>query len=542
MRRYNFEILGSLPSSDAVAGILSAANGDAPERVVLLLPPQEGLTDYKRRERIANAKSEIVQGGLIQYPGTDSLMLSRFFERGAEKEIKASLTHAEHVAPMIDVLYKEAKTPIIVLDAQNRESFWMALRAMGVESEDLFAVAELGALKPEAKTRRVSKPIGEAHLLCADLMGQNVSHSDYEARDLINMIRRATKVKLPDVDMEDQAMGSYFLRELAFNTDDKGVKLARAARELRARLPFTRVNNEEIVIIRRSDKDLGVVSELKRLMQGKGEDDAYVERHHNLPHFMVLRGDPQDVLTRKFRKEYAFDADTFDFDKLVQKMDKYGSDTLQFRDGIHVSPFNVALYETNFTKGEHGHILTHATLVVKEEDGLTAYNFMKPAGAENPYILEDRKMHVALSGLRAGEVSIIDMRDNKLLTSGKKIAFEHYGDMAFMHVLSAIARMNDPDFAPVTYETQRRGVVDAAKGKFPYFDYIGIEGFGPAASHLSIGPEGKVTEALRFHLVRGHPRRLRDEEGNVREIIMIPQHSRGSETEGVVAKGYRLDK
>lgn len=546
MKVYEFEILGTSASSDAVIGLLSAPRSGKPARAVLLLPPAD-LTEHKARERIQQARDEVIHGELLYFPGSDTMALSGVFTSATQNDIKASLSYSETVKKIVDVMFEESRTPLVILDAKNPECFWTALRTMGADHHDLLAVAELSALKPGAQTRRVSKPIGEAHLLCRDILDQRQgldSFSDYKSRDLINMVRRSIKVKLPAIDLDDQALGSHYLRELVRNTGRVAhdVRMGRAIRSLRARLPFSRVAPEEVVTYRHNDSALRNISETRRLMQNKSEDSPYAARYTNLPHFNVLRGDPQEVLTRLYRENYGFDADVFDFDRLIQKVDNYGQDTLQFRQGIHVSPFDAALFETDLTKGEQGRVMTFATLVLKDAEGLTAYNFYKPSGEQSVYILSHKKMHVALSGFSADSISIFDMQESKVLTQGKGLEFDNIGDMAFMHVLSAIARMNDPDFAPVTYESKSRGLVDISKGKFPYFDYIGIESFGPAASHLQIGHDGKTSEAMRFHLVRGHPRRLRDNEGNIREIIMIPQHSRGSESKGVLAKGYTLDK
>lgn len=541
-----FEILGSLPSSDAVAGVLSISRSRKDDRIVLVVPT-EGLSDHKGRERIQIAKQELEQGELIAFPAASPRALHDIFGENAQKEIKAIVNEPAFIETMLDVLTTESDNPLLVIDAQNRESFWGALRVMGTESADMFAVAELGALKPQARTKAVSKPIGEAHLLCGDILHFKNAYgfSDYAPGDLINMVRRSTKVKLPSIDLKEQATASYFMRELQSNTGESawGHKLGRAFARLRTKFNPTKVGDSDIAIFKDADWNVRHMNRIIKFRDGH-QDEGYLKKFGDMVRILVLRGDPQEVLTREFRETFDFDADKFDFDRLLQSFDKYGFERLQFRGGIHKSPYDLALFETDFTDGEAGRVFSFATLVVQDSMGFSAYNFLKKDGAGHRYILDDKKMSVRLDGNSADKISIINLKTDKTLSSGGDLAFHDLGDMAFMHALSAIARMNEPDFAPTTYESRNRGLVDVKKGKFPYFNYIGVDGFGAASSHVRIGPSGKPeeTESKRRHLVRGHPRRYRDENGDITDIIMIPMHLRGDESKGFVGKGYNLDK
>lgn len=545
MRDYSFEILGSLPSSDAVAGVLSAPRSRKGDRIVLIVPT-EGLTDHKRREKIQIAKDELEQGGMITFPSADSHALTDIFTDKAEKELKANISEPAFIEKMLDVMITESNNPYLVIDAQNRECFWGALRVMGADNQDMFAVAELGALKPEAKSKRVSKPIGDAHLLCGDILHFKGAYtfSDYPPGELINMVRRATKVKLPSLDLKEQAIASYFMRELFSNTGDIpwGHKVARGAARLRAKWSGGAEGHGDIAVFKDAN---WAVRNMNRMQEWRNaeHDEEYIKKFSGMPRLVVLRGDPQEVLKREFRETFNFDADAFDFDGLLQAFDEYGFEHLQFRGGIHKSPYDLALFETDFTDGEAGREFSFSTLVIQDSMGLTAYNFLKREGDGHRYILDDKKMCVRFDGHSADKISIINLKTDKTLSSGGDLAFRDLGDMAFMHTLSAIARINEPGFAPTTYESSKRGFVDIKKGKFPYFDYIGMDSFGAGGSAVRVGSQGKLEPTdsiMRRHLVRGHPRRYFDDEGKLVNLIMVSMHERGDERLGFVSKSYEL--
>jgi hypothetical protein len=540
MSLWAFQILGSLPAHDAVVGSLSSGLGR--DRLVLIVPT-EGLSDYKRREKIQSAKSDLASGALIAFPHIEAQGLKNTFAQASENEVTAPLSDPQYIQQTIDLLLKETNQPLITLDAQNRDCLWSTLRVLGADSHDLFAVAELGALKPEAKTKRVSKPIGEAHILCGDILKyrDRYTYSDHSPAELINMIRRSVKVKLPSVDTEDQAMGSYFMRELESNTHGHpSVRVNRFFDKVKMRLPFSKISGAEVIFHRDHD---GFAKAMGESIRKYDFDGSYSGKHSNLPRMNVMRGDPQEVLTRVFRQEYQFDADTFDFNTLLQKFDIYGFDHLQFRAGIHKPPYDLTLFEMDLTKGEKGKIGSYSTLVLQEETGLTAYTFLRHAGDGEPYFLCDRKMHVTLDSNAASKMAFINTKTGKISSGSKNLAFNNTEDLAFMQALSGIARMNEPGFAPTTYETGPRGNVNAAKGKFPYFDYVGMDSFGGVASHVQVSTKGSLEptdSVMRRHLVRGHPRRFRDDEGNIVRVIVVPMHMRGDERLGFVSKSHEL--
>ena len=110
-------------------------------------------------------------------------------------------------------------------------------------------------------------------------------------------------------------------------------------------------------------------------------------------------------------------------------------------------------------------------------------------------------------------------------------------------VISAIARMNEPDFAPTIVQPTTRGAGRMLKGRYPYFDYIVMDDMGTGSDYLVLKKGGAVEQSqglMRRHTVLGHPRRYRGDTGEIYHVAIVPPHLRGNEARGFISKGYDL--
>lgn len=330
--RYVFEIRGRVAADDVVFGQLTfprkLGRKQRPRTVMLVLT--EGLNDHKRREKIRLAKTQAFNGEVTLVAGGIASSLQEAFTNAVDDSIKASLQNPQYAGQTLDVVLKETTQSFVILDCQSRECFWAALKEMGTSSRDMFSVAELGAFKPSPKTVKVDKPVGEAHILCRQLARGLGYVGDVPKNDqLIAMIRTATKVKIPVIDIVEQDIAAAYLRDLEISVPRKGIEWFDPDANKFSALWALRLTHSIRKLLGKSAPDVVVLdpskmstlANLSERFRARSDGDIihpdnaeFARKIWGITPTVVLKGDPEQVLRKRYKENYGFDPDTYNFD------------------------------------------------------------------------------------------------------------------------------------------------------------------------------------------------------------------------------------
>lgn len=536
-----YETLGQLPMQDAV---VSTAIQNGKSRLIATVLT-DGLSAHKRKEKLAQARAEITNN-IIGLSGKQTRLSKQFADAGA-MQIKASIKSPLDAGLGIKYMLEETDQPIIILDCQDKASFWTALKSQRVDDDTLFALAELEALKPEdTKTKQV-KSVGTAHELCEAIS----KTGEEDKKQLIDFIIKSKKFKIPEFNLFEHAMTARFKHGATpskITTTTLFIGHQIVGRTIIAAGKLTKLFGWKTLPSTKRDFILAVhKGALRRNL--KRNPETSVSHYKTIIDATEKMTDEQvDIAfgTPPHKVEIPEDKQKYLENESVYELSSWGVFNLNIRDGYHFLKEDKSFFEFEYVLGNN--------------ESATVYALAHQVGGEirlRFFLMQDDQLSkVTNSGVieldenmqmtgwyeienKTGKV-IRNNNINTLLRQGEQNP--HLVPGLTAHIANICARMNEVDYAGHIIEPTG-GKMRQGKHKFPYFAYeVAEDPLKPTlirvvSSDRRVGPQ--LRESPIFHKVSRHTRTLN--RGTPDEHVMIiGPHTRGDASKGLQRKGTQV--
>lgn len=529
-----FQLLGLTALSQSVVGILYGKGRE--HLVAITINPHDGI---ERKKHSNNVRAEL-RGSLRRVGDAKELTLKGKFNDEAAKDMRASIDMPAFADDTINLLMAEDKVPpVVILDCVDRACFWASLRALEIPEKTMLKLAELSAYTPQKKNETADKPLGNAHKLLQLLKKRGTNP------DTIALIEAAEKFRLPDLDWPLQVKARDFAHELWVAQSltrhwhvRKAIGLSMDGMAFVNRI-FNRIGGFNLPKSQDS-----IMDAQKRLVDRANHYKSQVtnENLEARPHEYVpvrTKEEAQKAIKERFLKEWGLksmeEAEKVDFGEVYMYLDSLMVPRLRIRDGWHFLPFDKCLFEFDTFNDE----ITQRdrTYVVAENKfnhkAIAMHIYRQKSDGTLGYAGLDITVH--LRGRRFRSISVTEHNTGKTVYGTNLATSLHLIMVA--HCLSAITRIHAPGYEDKIV-TPPKNRVKVGKHAYPYFEYHDVAIDGTTVDYLLVGKSGAVSGITkRRHIVRGHPRRQLNREGNITDISFIPPHMRGNARLGFVAHG-----
>lgn len=553
-----FLLEGTIADYVAITGRLSSLDDSIADRPVLVIMT-ESLSDYKRRQAITLAKGQ-ANSLVVPIAGKNKDDCQDAFLKSASNDITGKISNSYDVESTLDVILNETSKGRIILDCQNKSSFWKTIATLGVDKKDLFSIAELEVFKEKPREYRSKKPIMMAHSLCRQLALNG-------EKALVNKVREAVKVKAPPVNMMDHVFYAAYQRDVSINYGEMNPE--GALEQFQSRMIKTalkRVRGKDTLVDKAlkffgRNKNTGDVITLNESFRSFAnaytqdsisrmplkvrenmfslDDDGRLGSKF-LPVLIVKNGDVEETLSQLYKEHYGFTVPK-DFNPIFETH-LAGFNQAYFKDGSYHMPYATMLVNfTIFAHEDAQNKLDYFCLLKQDDRRIDIETFQTGESTPDFFSKEDYKYRVYLDD--EGGIDTI-WQDHK---DGKSYLLEMMGDsiasIVLTQTLSTLARMNEPGFVEHKHIPISKGAKANKKDHFPYFEAIEIANFGGRSDSRTLSAGGGVSGLVKLHKVRQHPRRIYDQTtGNLKETTMVSEHLRGNAAIGVVSKSINLSQ
>ena len=502
-KSFDFSLLGTLPGQETIIGRIHDKSGQL-KTVAITLTDQLGPT--ARKTKILSIRNEIAPPADHAPPshgvrGWLPFSFAQSAKHAPPAHMTAKIAEAKFVPETVEMILEQQDRTHIIFDCQTKESFWSMCRYLDIDDATSFSLAELDALKPHPIEIHQPKSAGNAHILATWLSRQKSP----VARELLTQIQTSVKFKLPDFNQTQNRLSAVFEEE------------------------FSKLEKQREALKHPLAKALQWVNKKLAPTESVFSREAFDQTFRDT--WKARTGlTPEDVHFASPITEMAQDADGQIFEKF------------RLKPGIYNLPYQRCLFELDVTRDEDSQGPAerfHFYLLAQQMDQAVRFMPIMLKDGESEYMF-GRFYDLNIAVGQKLDWQVLDNKHGQIEVQEHGLDYNIYS-CAIVSSLNVVARMNEPDYEPKTV-TPTAGQVNKSMGRAPYYQYHVVEDYPELYRSRQVSGaentkgDGSCGSVIR-HLVRGYPRRIRNEDGSV-DLIIISPYARGDANKGFKMRGY----
>lgn len=541
-KSFNFSHVGILAGDDTVLGFIRDQS-HVTRTVAISLTA--GLTGQRHKNKLSSLRENLSQTEVPSLQAWHKKLLSQFKSSAAiagPTHMTAKIESPEYIPQTVEMVLNGTTQSHIIFDCRNKEAFYSMCRYLEIDEKTMFALAELEALKPQAKTVHQTKPAGDAHLLMKWLS----RNEDSLGADILDKIQHSVKFRLPELDTYKDYLAAIFESDMNSlgKMRDRSLKkrwfgatyqdIQNIGTKLVASMgisPDEMLQAQKEIIARKGKKPsiesvpgIDGLTQLIGLEQVEKHTRSTWENHMGLPLEAIQFPHPVTHVGAGKNRNMVL--------------------RLRMRMGIYDLPYNTCLFEMDvinwdekkrrlFVLAEQmdkGHIVFKPVFEGLDVHGYVPYNHC--------HLNYDHHGSFSWNVTHWETGDKIEQQDRDGLDYNEVT-------VAIISALNSISRMNEPGFERKTVIPTGGQVLKNLRHHSAYFEYHVIDQYPELYRAHSVGTVSTKGDESRGgyvrHLVRGHPRRLTHEDGSM-DLIIVSPHARGDASKGFKMKSYDLSK